>query len=76
MFFREKQSGAHRYLQIVENFREGAKTRQRVIGTLGRVEHLQKQNWTLTFQAASRWKKRRCLRFGSTLGRERRAVTR
>lgn len=40
MFFREKQSGAHRYLQIVENFREGKKTRQRVIGTLGRMETL------------------------------------
>lgn len=41
MFFREKRCGSYRYLQIVENTWDGGKTRQRVIGTLGRVEHLQ-----------------------------------
>jgi hypothetical protein len=40
MFFREKRSGANTYLQIVEGYREGRHVRQRVIGTLGRVEEL------------------------------------
>jgi hypothetical protein len=40
MFFRIKPSGDRRYLQIVENTREGAKTRQSVLATLGRVEEL------------------------------------
>lgn len=40
MFFRIKPSGNRRYLQIVENTREGAKTRQRVLATLGRVDEL------------------------------------
>ena len=38
MFFRIKPSGDRRYLQIVENTRDGAKTRQSVIATLGRVD--------------------------------------
>jgi Transposase DDE domain len=41
MFFRIKPSGGRRYLQIVENTREGAKTRQSVLATLGRVEDLE-----------------------------------
>ena len=41
MFFRIKPSGARRYLQIVENTRDGAATLQRVLATLGRVEDLQ-----------------------------------
>src|SRR5947199_6211419 len=41
MFFRIKPSGARRYLQIVENTRDGARTRQRVLATLGRVEDLE-----------------------------------
>src|SRR5262249_56958735 len=41
MFFRIKSSGARRYLQIVENKRDGARTVQRVVATLGRVEDLQ-----------------------------------
>jgi hypothetical protein len=40
MFFRIKPSGGRRHLQIVENTREGAKTRQSVLATLGRVEDL------------------------------------
>ena len=40
MFVREKTSGPHTYLQIVENRREGGKTRQRVVASLGRVETL------------------------------------
>jgi len=41
MFFRIKPSGDRRYLQIVENTRDGAKTRQSVIATLGRVDELE-----------------------------------
>jgi hypothetical protein len=41
MFFRIKPSGGRRYLQIVENTRDGAKTRQSVIATLGRVGELE-----------------------------------
>lgn len=40
MFVREKTSGPHSYLQIVENRREGGKTRQRVVASLGRAEAL------------------------------------
>ena len=41
MFFRIKPSGERRYLQIVENKRQGARTVQRVVATLGRVEDFQ-----------------------------------
>ena len=41
MFFRIKPSGERRYLQIVENTRDGTATRQRVVATLGRVEDLE-----------------------------------
>ena len=34
MFFRIKLSGERRYLQIVENTRDGARTVQRVVATL------------------------------------------
>jgi len=40
MFTRVKKSGRYQYLQIVENHREGPKTRQRVIGTIGRMDQL------------------------------------
>ena len=40
MFVRAKTSGPHTYLQIVENRREGGKTRQRVVASLGRAEAL------------------------------------
>lgn len=41
MFARIKKSGRHQYLQIVENHREGSKTIQRVISTIGRMDQLQ-----------------------------------
>lgn len=41
MFFRVKPSGDRRYLQIVENTRQGAKTQQTVVATLGRVDELE-----------------------------------
>jgi transposase len=40
MFLRIKKSSGHEYLQIVENKREGKRTRQRVIGTIGRMDEL------------------------------------
>jgi Transposase DDE domain len=40
MFIRVKPSGPYRYLQIVENHREGRRTVQRVLATLGRVDQL------------------------------------
>lgn len=41
MFARIKASGPRRYLQIVENFREGNKVKQRVIITVGRIDLLE-----------------------------------
>lgn len=41
MFFRQKPSGPYRYLQIVENHREGGKVRQRTLMTVGRLDVLQ-----------------------------------
>jgi hypothetical protein len=41
MFFRTKTSGPRSYLQIVENRWEGGRPRQRVLATLGRLDHLQ-----------------------------------
>ncbi len=41
MFARVKKTGPYEYLQIVENRREGKKTIQRVIATVGRMEQLQ-----------------------------------
>jgi transposase len=40
MFARVKKSGPHQYLQLVENRRENGKVAQRVIATLGRMDHL------------------------------------
>ena len=40
MFFRLKQSGSRRYLQIVENRRQNGAVRQHVIATLGRLDDL------------------------------------
>ena len=42
MFCRAKVNGPNTYIQIVENQRDGKKVRQRVIATLGRLDHLQK----------------------------------
>lgn len=41
MFARVKKTGPYQYLQIVENHREGKKTIQRVIATLGRIDQMQ-----------------------------------
>jgi transposase len=41
MFFRQKRSGEHVYLQIVENRWEKGRSRQRVVATVGRLDALQ-----------------------------------
>jgi hypothetical protein len=41
MFFRQKRSGEHVYLQIVENRWEKSGSKQRVIATVGRLDQLQ-----------------------------------
>ena len=38
MFARVKKAGPHEYLQIVENSRDGKRTVQRVIATVGRMD--------------------------------------
>jgi transposase len=43
MFLRVKKSSGRQYLQIVESKREGTKVRQRVVGTIGRVDELQEK---------------------------------
>ena len=40
MFFRQKTTKGHTYLQIVENRREGGKVKQLVVATLGRLDEL------------------------------------
>ena len=41
MFYRNKKSGGREYLQLVENYREDGKVKQRVLATLGRLDELQ-----------------------------------
>jgi transposase len=43
MFARVKKSGRYQYLQLVQNHREGAKTIQRVVATIGRLDQLQEK---------------------------------
>lgn len=40
MFLRVKKTSSRAYLQIVESYREQGRVRQRVIGTVGRMEEL------------------------------------
>lgn len=41
MFLRVKKTSSRAYLQIVESYREQSRVRQRVIGTIGRMEELE-----------------------------------
>ena len=43
MFARVKKTGQYEYLQIVQNRREGAKTIQRVVATIGRMDQIQRK---------------------------------
>ena len=40
MFFRVKKIGGREYLQVVENKRLGDEVQQRVVASLGRLDHL------------------------------------
>ena len=40
MFVRIKTTGKNQYLQIVQNYREGSKVKQQILGTLGRVDQV------------------------------------
>lgn len=40
MFIRIKTTGKNQYLQIVRTYREGAKVKQQILGTLGRVDQV------------------------------------
>ncbi len=40
MYFRVKQAGRYRYLQIAESYREGRRVRQRVLATLGNLDEI------------------------------------
>ena len=40
MFLRVKKTSSRAYLQIVESYRDEGRVRQRVIGTIGRMEEL------------------------------------
>jgi len=55
MFARIKKSGQHQYLQIVENRREGPKTIQRVISTIGRMDQLQAKGIEKLIRSLSRF---------------------
>jgi transposase len=44
MFIRIKSSGEYKYLQIVENSREGKKVKQKILFTLGRLDILNEKN--------------------------------
>src|SRR4030043_530824 len=43
MFARVKKSGKYHYLQVVENNKDKGKVKQRVIATIGRLDHLQEK---------------------------------
>ena len=43
MFARVKKSGHYQYLQIVENNKVKGRVKQRVIATVGRLDHLQEK---------------------------------
>jgi hypothetical protein len=56
MFFRVKPSGPRRYLQIVENQWVDGRSRQRVVATLGRLDHLQQEGRLESLLASgARW---------------------
>ena len=44
MFARVKKTGPYEYLQIVQNYREGTKTKQQVFRTLCRLDELSQTN--------------------------------
>lgn len=55
MFFRIKKSGPRRYLQIVQNRWEEGRTKQRVLGTLGRVDQFKEGELASLLESGSRF---------------------
>ena len=56
MFIRKKKTKGNEYLQIVENRREGEKTKQTVIATLGRLDTLQQSGaLEALLRSGARW---------------------
>ncbi len=62
MFARIKKSGKYQYLQIVENNKVKGKVKQRVIATIGRLDHLQEKGRVETLiRSLSRYSERAML---------------
>ena len=62
MFARVKKSGKYQYLQIVENNKVKGKVKQRVIATIGRLDHLQEKGRVETLiRSLSRYSERAML---------------
>ena len=61
MFLRVKKTTNHAYLQIVESYREDGRVRQRVIGTIGRMEELAAVARWISF--CDRWRNIRSERY-------------
>ncbi len=62
MFARIKKSGKYQYLQIVENNKVKGKVKQRVIATIGRLDHLQQKGRVETLiRSLSRYSERAML---------------
>ena len=62
MFARVKKSGRYQYLQIVENNKVKGKVKQRVIATIGRLDHLQEKGRVeILIRSLSRYSERAML---------------
>lgn len=62
MFARVKKSGQYQYLQIVENNKVKGQVKQRVIATIGRLDHLQEKGRVETLiRSLSRYSERSLL---------------
>ncbi len=57
MFVREKRIGAYTYVYLVENIREGGKTKQRIIKNLGRKEAVEAAGDLARLGCRSLWRK-------------------
>ena len=65
MFLRVKKTTNHSYLQIVESYREAGRVRQRVIGTIGRMEELEARGQVdQLLRSLAKYSKRYCFWLG------------
>ena len=74
MFFRLKKSGERGYVQIVENKRDGAAVRQRVIANVGRADELAASDALASLIASGAKPPIECCSSRARRGRRRRAV--